>query len=71
VQLLTGGGPFTPDNPNAGATDILISYTVRLAFGAGGARFGFASAIATLLFVITGVIAAAQFRATRKLEEVY
>ncbi|WP_433618481.1 ABC transporter permease subunit [Dactylosporangium sp. CA-139114] len=71
VELLTGGGPFTPGNPDAGATDILISYTVRLAFGAGGARFGFASAIATLLFIITGVLAAAQFRATRRLEEVH
>jgi len=71
IELLTGGGPFTPDNPNAVATDILNSYTVRLAFGAGGARFGFASAIATLLFIITGVLAAAQFRATRGLEEVY
>jgi arabinogalactan oligomer/maltooligosaccharide transport system permease protein len=70
IELLTHGGPFTPDNPNAGATDILISYTVRLAFGAGGAQFGFASAIATLLFVITGVMAALQFRATRSLEEV-
>jgi arabinogalactan oligomer/maltooligosaccharide transport system permease protein len=70
IQLLTQGGPFTPDNPNAGATDILISYTVRLAFGGGGAQFGFASAIATLLFGITGVLAAAQFRATRRLEEV-
>jgi arabinogalactan oligomer/maltooligosaccharide transport system permease protein len=71
IELLTHGGPFTPDNPNAGATDILISYTVRLAFGAGGAQFGFASAIATLLFVITGVMAAAQFRTIRRLEEVY
>ncbi|MFI7542256.1 ABC transporter permease subunit [Actinoplanes sp. NPDC049599] len=70
IELLTHGGPFTPDNPDAGATDILISYTVRLAFGAGGAQFGFASAIATLLFVITGVLAAAQFRTTRRLEEV-
>ena len=70
IELLTHGGPFTPDNLNAGATDILISYTVRLAFGAGGAQFGFASAIATLLFVITGVLAAAQFRTTRRLEEV-
>ena len=70
IELLTHGGPFTPDNPDAGTTDILISYTVRLAFGAGGAQFGFASAIATLLFVITGVLAAAQFRTTRRFEEV-
>ena len=37
IFLLTEGGPFTPDNPTAGGTDILISYTFRLAFGAGGA----------------------------------
>ncbi len=70
IQLLTEGGPFTPDNPTAGGTDILISYTIRLAFGAGGAQIGFASAVSVLLFVITGVIAAIQFRATRVLEEV-
>jgi len=71
IFLLTEGGPFTPDNPTAGGTDILISYTIRLAFGAGGAQFGFASAIAVLLFVLTGVIAALQFRYTRALEDVH
>ena len=70
VQLLTEGAPFAPDNPTAGGTDILISYTIRLAFGAGGAQLGFASAISVLLFVLTGVIAAIQFRATRTLEDV-
>ena len=70
IQLLTEGGPFTPDNPTAGGTDILISYTIRLAFGAGGAQIGFASAVSVLLFLITGVIAAIQFRATRALEDV-
>ncbi len=70
IFLLTEGGPFSPDNPAAGGTDILISYTMRLAFGAGGAQFGFASAIATLLFVLTGVLAAIQFRMTRSLEDV-
>ncbi len=70
IALLTEGGPFSPDNPTAGGTDILISYTIRLAFGAGGAQIGFASAVSVLLFVITGVIAAIQFRATRALEDV-
>ena len=69
IYLLTKGGPFSPDNPTAGGTDILISYTMRLAFGAGGAQIGFASAVSVVLFVITGVIAALQFRATKKLEE--
>ncbi len=70
IQLLTEGGPFSPDNPSAGGTDILISYTFRLAFGGSGAQFGFAAAISVLLFVITTIIAASQFRATRSLEEV-
>ena len=71
IYLLTEGGPFSPDNPTAGGTDILISYTIRLAFGAGGAQFGFASAIAVLLFLLTGIIAALQFRYTRALEDVH
>jgi len=70
IFLLTEGGPFSADNPNAGGTDILISYTIRLAFGAGGAQIGFASAVSVVLFVMTGIIAAMQFRATRSLEDV-
>ena len=54
-----------------GGTDILISYTIRLAFGAGGAQIGFASAVSVVLFIITGVgQAAVQFRATKVLEDV-
>jgi len=70
IQLLTQGGPFSSDNPTAGGTDILISYTYRLAFGTGGQQIGFASAISVVLFILTGVIAALQFRATRFLEDV-
>jgi arabinogalactan oligomer/maltooligosaccharide transport system permease protein len=70
IFLLTEGGPFSPDNPTAGGTDILISYTYRLAFGGGAQLIGFASAISVLLFIITGVLAAIQFRATRALEEI-
>jgi arabinogalactan oligomer/maltooligosaccharide transport system permease protein len=71
IQLLTEGGPFDPANPTAGGTDILITYTIRLAFGAGGQQIGFASAVSVVLFILTGVIAAIQFRATRSLEEVH
>jgi arabinogalactan oligomer/maltooligosaccharide transport system permease protein len=70
IFLLTEGGPFSPANPTAGGTDILISYTYRLAFGQAAQQIGFASAISTILFVLTGVLAAIQFRATRALEEV-
>lgn len=69
IFLLTEGGPFSPDNPTAGGTDILISYTYRLAFGGGAQQIGFASAISVMLFVLTGILAAIQFRATKKLEE--
>lgn len=70
IQLLTEGGPFSPANPTAGGTDILISYTYRIAFGASGQQIGFASAISVILFILTGVLAAIQFRGTRALEDV-
>jgi len=70
IKLLTDGGPFPVDNPQAGGTDILISYTMRLAFGPNGQQIGFASAVSVVLFVITGILAVLQFRATRGLEEV-
>lgn len=69
VQLLTGGGPFPPGS-EIGQTDILISAVYRIAFGDSGARFGLAAAGSTVLFVITAVLAAAQFRATRRWEEI-
>ena len=47
IYLLTGGGPLASDQSIAGATDILISYTYKLAFAAGkGNDYGLASAIA-------------------------
>lgn len=70
IFLLTEGGPFSPANPTAGATDILISYTYRLAFGVSAQQIGFAAAISVILFILTGVLAAIQFRATRALEDV-
>lgn len=70
IQLLTEGGPFSPANPTAGGTDILISYTYRLAFGGAAQLIGFASAVSVILFIVTGIIAAIQFRGTRALEDV-
>jgi arabinogalactan oligomer / maltooligosaccharide transport system permease protein len=71
IYLTTEGGPFPPDNPNVGATDLLITYTYRLAFGAAGARYGFAAAISVYIFAIVALISAISFRRTRRLEEVY
>ena len=58
------------DNPTAGATDLLISYTYRIAFGAQGANYGFAAAISILIFLIVAVISIVGFRRTKVLEEI-
>lgn len=72
IYLLNGGGPpIVGAQTPAGHTDILISYTYRLAFESGrGADWGFASAIAIIIFVMVASISAFSFRRTRALEEV-
>ncbi|WP_128773872.1 ABC transporter permease subunit [Actinomyces oricola] len=70
IELLTQGGPFAPGEYARGGTDILISMIFRIAFGGSGADYGFASAVSVALFVITGVLAVVQFRATRALEDI-
>ncbi len=72
IYLLNGGGPpIVGAQTPAGHTDILISYTYRLAFESGrGADWGFASAIAIIIFVMVAAISAFSFRRTRALEEV-
>jgi arabinogalactan oligomer/maltooligosaccharide transport system permease protein len=69
IYLLTGGGPTTSDGSVAGATDILISYTYKLAFIVGkGTNYGLASAIAILIFFIVAGISAVSFTRTKALE---
>ncbi|HKX74234.1 MAG TPA: maltose ABC transporter permease MalF [Acidimicrobiia bacterium] len=72
IYLLNGGGPpIEGAQTPAGHTDILISYTYRLAFESGrGADFGFASAIAIIIFLLVATISGLSFRRTRVLEEV-
>ena len=72
IYLLNGGGPpIEGAQTPAGHTDILISYTYRLAFESGrGSDFGFASAIAIIIFLLVATISALSFRRTRALEEV-
>jgi arabinogalactan oligomer/maltooligosaccharide transport system permease protein len=71
IYLLTGGGPPIPGAQTpAGHTDILISYTYRLAFERGsGTDFGLASAISILIFIIVAGVSAISFTRTRALEE--
>jgi arabinogalactan oligomer / maltooligosaccharide transport system permease protein len=72
VYLLTGGGPPIRGTPTpAGHTDILISYSYRLAFEGGrGQDFGFAAAIATVIFLLVAIFSYIGFRRTAVLEEV-
>ena len=71
IYLTTDGAPFPADNPANGATDLLITYTYRLAFGGSGAQYGFAAAVSVFIFVIVAVISTVSFRRTRRQEEVY
>ena len=70
INLLTDGGPYMVGATTmAGTTDILVSYTFRMAFGSYGQDFGLASAIASLIFVMVGLIAWINLKATRTLQE--
>jgi len=71
VYFLTGGGPATNDQSVAGATDILISYTYKIAFASGkGQDFGLASTISIFIFLIVATISAIAFSRTKALENV-
>ena len=55
----------------AGHTDILITYTYRLAFASQrGADYGFATAITIVIFILIAAITFFNFRFTRVWEEV-
>ncbi len=70
IYLLTGGGPAMEGSSVAGATDILISYTYKIAFAAGkGNDFGLASAISIIIFLIVGSISAISFARSKALRE--
>lgn len=70
INLLTGGQPnMIGATTPAGATDILVSYTFRIAFGQYGQDYGLASAIAALIFLVVGFIAWANLKATRSVQE--
>ena len=71
IYLLTEGGPGSEDSAVAGGTDILISYTWKLAFESGkGQDYGLASAISIVIFFIVATISAISFWRTKALENV-
>jgi arabinogalactan oligomer/maltooligosaccharide transport system permease protein len=57
IYLLTGGGPTNAvEGEVAGATDILISYAYKTAFGSNFQDLGLSSAISMVMFVIVGAM---------------
>ncbi|GAB4450331.1 MAG: maltose ABC transporter permease MalF [Anaerolineae bacterium] len=71
IDIYNRGGPPMANSPTpAGHTDILISYTFRLAFGSGGSDYGYASAITVIIFVVLSVLTYFQFRRTQQTAEV-
>ncbi len=69
IYLLTGGGPSSPlDGDIAGATDILISYTYKIAFGTNVQNLGLASAISVLIFIIIASISLYGIRKSKVLD---
>lgn len=66
ITLLTGGRPdFLDIEVPAGTTDILVSYTFRIAFQDSGQQFGLASAVSTVIFLIVAGITLLQMRYTK------
>jgi ABC-type sugar transport system permease subunit len=66
-----GRPPIVGAETPAGHTDILVTYTFRLAFEGGqGSDFGLAAAITVVIFAILLVITLINFRFTRIWEEV-
>jgi len=69
IFLLTGGNPPTEDQSIAGSTDILISYTYKLAFTAGkGTDYALASTVSIFIFLIVALISAVAFWRSKSLE---
>ena len=65
-----GGPPISGTISPVGHTDILVTYTYRIAFSSGrGADLGYAAAITVAIFLILVVITYFQFRYTNMLEE--
>jgi ABC-type sugar transport system permease subunit len=72
IYAYNEGRPPIPGTPTpAGYTDILISYTFRLAFEGGrGSEYAYASAITIVIFLIVAFITLFQYRFMGRWEEV-
>jgi arabinogalactan oligomer/maltooligosaccharide transport system permease protein len=70
IYLLTGGGPINQlDGEIAGGTDILISYTYKIAFNQGNSNLGLASAISVLIFILVASISLYGLKKSKVLDD--
>lgn len=66
ISLLTGGRPdILNTSIPAGTTDILATYTYRIAFEDSGQDFGLAAAVSTVIFLMVAAISVVQIRSTK------
>ena len=66
IALLTNGRPdFLNTRVPAGTTDILVSYTYRIAFQDSGQNFGLAAAISTVIFFMVALLSMANLKLLR------
>jgi arabinogalactan oligomer/maltooligosaccharide transport system permease protein len=69
IYLMTQGGPYTGASSIAGNTDILISYTYKVAIASGtGGNYALASAFAIIIFFVVAAISGVSFWRTKSLE---
>jgi len=67
IALLTDGRPdYLSTKIPAGQTDILVSYTYRIAFKDSGSDFGLAAAISTLIFFLVAGMSLLNLRLMRR-----
>lgn len=70
IALLTDGRPdFLSTKLPAGQTDILVSYTYRIAFRDSGSDFGLAAAISTLIFFLVAAMSLVNLRLSAKAQQ--
>ena len=66
ISLLTDGRPdYLNTKLPAGTTDILVSYTYRIAFTDAGANFGLAAAISTVIFFLIAMLSLVNLKLTQ------
>ena len=62
IYFLTEGGPYSEEQSVAGSTDILVSYTYKVAFQTGrGGDYGLAASLSILIFLLVAAISAISF----------